>query len=313
MTVKQAFFFPNLSQNGEVVPLQGKGMGWVCQPFEEKFLSPLPSTKRKRHIIKNHPENPKKKLTSIHPWSPHPAPVVQLLPTFQWLLRWHQALESGSLDPRWRPFDPLASWHLGIFGVGNKISKQKETVGVHAGVFLFKWQCLVTVGLIFFHEAKVRWELKNGRTSSVFHDSPTPWQPQGVASNVLLDHLDSWPTPSCSSQKSRSTPGRARFLGSGGADVVLLPRIFGGIAGESLLGGWKTSHFLKKMGATTICQQTPRSYHFWAHFWGIENSKPQNGHFLVEIGDFKTSISFTFWRSDRIYLPRDMASSWLVG
>lgn len=67
----------------------------------------------------------------------------------------------------------------------------------------------------WFFSMKPRWDesLKNGRTSSVFHDSPTPWQPQGVASNVLLDHLDSWPTPGCSSQKSRSTPGRARFSG----------------------------------------------------------------------------------------------------
>lgn len=280
MTVRQAFFFPNLSQNGEVIPLQGKGLALG------------------RHILKTTQKIPGK--TDIHPSmvpsstipsSSTCGPATPNIPVTSWLASGIGVRLSWSKMKTFWSVGILASWHL-----WGGISKQKETVGVQAGVFLFKWQCLVTVGLIFFHEAKMRWELKNGRTSSVFHDSPTPWQPQGVASNVLLDHLDSWPTPSCSSQKSRSTPGRARFLGSGGADVVVLPRIFGGIAGESLLGGWKTSHFLKKMGATTICQQTPRSYHFWAHFWGIENSKPQNGHFLVEIGDFKTSISFTIYQ-----------------
>ena len=155
------------------------GMGWAFQPFKEKCLFYGLKHFRSSHVVKkahlsifldpfipkshlrflpvspfhlppkktfHQTENPTEK--NVHPpWSPihHPRnpPVVQLLPTFQWLLLWHQATESRSLDPRWRPC-------LSIFFWGKW--KRKKT-----------WGCAAFFKTIWcnggnFSEIKPRWD-----------------------------------------------------------------------------------------------------------------------------------------------------------
>lgn len=299
---------------------QGNGVSVSALRGKVSFTSAFHQKKKTHH--KKSPRKSQKK-TDIHGSSIHGPfihhPFIQHLWSsysqhscdfFVGIRHWSQALLIQDEDL-------LIRWHLGILAsLGWNFQTKRNTGSLLAGVFLFKWQCLVNSGIDFFpwsqDEMRV-WKMAGHQAFST--TLPHLGSPKG-SHQMCFSTILTLGQLQVAARKSQEVllAGRG-FLGSGvRLQHRFFPRNFWWNRGGILVGNrWKTWHFLKKMGATTICQQTPRSYRFWAHFWGIENSKPQNGHFLVEIGDFKTSISFTFWRSDRIYLPRDMASSWLVG
>ena len=213
-------------------------------------------------------DHPSMVPSSTIPSSSTCGPATPNIPVTSWLASGIGVRLSWSKMKTFWSIGILASWHL-----WGGISKQNRNSGsLLAGVFLFKWQCVVNSGIDFFpwsqDEMRV-WKMAGHQAFST--TLPHLGSPKG-SHQMCFSTILTLGQLQVAARKSQEVLLAGRGFwgpGSGGADVVLFPRNFWWNRGGILVGNrWKTSHFLKKMGATTICQQTPRSYHFWAHFWG---------------------------------------------